>query len=200
MRNNPKRELILRSGSECFARYGYDKTTLDDIGRRAGLNKASLYYYFKNKEDIFIAVVLADTQTFIADLKVKSQAFPDVRKQIRFYLSERIRRYGEVLHLTQRSIENWQPLEAMFDEVYRETKVLELLFLVEMLKIGVANNAFNFTEPTASVAESLFHLSDALKHEVAYTTQHLRPEAAYYSLDRFFHAFKLFVLASVPVL
>lgn len=182
MKNNPKRDLILRAGSECFARYGYDKTTLDDIGRRAGLNKASLYYYFKNKEEIYIAVVLADTQTFIADLKIKSQAFPDVRKQIRFYLSERIRRYGELLHLTRRSVENWQLLETMFDEVYQETKVLEVVFLAEMLKRGVASNAFSFPEPTASVAESLFHLSDALKHEVAYTTQHLRPEAADFSI------------------
>ena len=182
MKNNPKRDLILRAGSECFARYGYDKTTLDDIGRRAGLNKASLYYYFKNKEEIFVAVVLSDTQTFIADLKVKTQAFPDVRKQIRFYLSERIRRYGEVLHLTRLSIENWQPLEAMFDEVYVEIKALEIAFLAEMLKKGVASNAFSFSEPSASVAESLFHLSDALKHEVAYTVQRLRPAEADFSV------------------
>ncbi len=175
MKNNPKRELILLAGSECFARYGYDKTTLDDIGRRAGLNKASLYYYFKNKEEIFIAVVLADTQTFIADLKVKTQAFPDVRRQIRFYLSERIRRYAEVLHLTRLSVENWQPLEIMFDEVHKEIKDVEVTFLTDLLKKGVASNAFKFPEPSASVAESLFHLSDALKHEVAYTAQRLHP-------------------------
>lgn len=175
MKNNPKRELILLAGSECFARYGYDKTTLDDIGRRAGLNKASLYYYFKNKEEIFIAVVLADTQTFIADLKVKTQAFPDVRRQIRFYLSERIRRYAEILHLTRLSVENWQPLEIMFDEVYQQIKAVELAFLADLLKKGVASNAFKFPEPSASVAESLFHLSDALKHEVAYTAQSLHP-------------------------
>lgn len=96
MKNNPKKDLILHAGSECFARYGFDKTTLDDIGRRAGLNKASLYYYFKNKEEIFAAVFLSDAQAFVADLKTKTQAFPDVRRQIRFYLTERIRRAPEV--------------------------------------------------------------------------------------------------------
>lgn len=181
MKNNPKRDLILRAGSECFARYGYDKTTLDDIGRRSGLNKASLYYYFKNKEEIFVAVVLADTQAFIADLKAKTQAFPDVRRQIRFYLSERIRRYGEILHLTRLSVENWQPLEAMFDEVYQEIKGTEVVFLAELLKKGVASNAFSFPEPSASVAESLFLLSDALKHEVAYNAQRLRPSESDFS-------------------
>jgi AcrR family transcriptional regulator len=49
-----KRMKILEAAGECFKRFGYKKTTLDDIGRVVGLNKASLYYYFKNKEEIFI--------------------------------------------------------------------------------------------------------------------------------------------------
>ncbi len=165
MKENPKREEILRAGSECFARFGFDKTTLDDIGHLAGLNKASLYYYFKNKEEIFIAVVLAETQAFIADLKTKALAFPDVRKQLKFFLTERIRRYGEIVHLTRFSVGNLQKLEPMFDHVYEETKAKEVAFITELLKKGIAENAFSFPEPSASVAESLFCLSDALKYE-----------------------------------
>ncbi|MCB0577227.1 MAG: TetR/AcrR family transcriptional regulator, partial [Saprospiraceae bacterium] len=111
MKDNPKHDEILKAGSECFARFGFDKTTLDDIGRLAGLNKASLYYYFKNKEEIFIAVVLEETKTFIADLQHKTQAFPDVRKQVKFYLTERIRRYNEVIHLTKLSVDHLQKVE-----------------------------------------------------------------------------------------
>ncbi|MCB0535626.1 MAG: TetR/AcrR family transcriptional regulator [Lewinellaceae bacterium] len=165
MKDNPKHDEILKAGSECFARFGFDKTTLDDIGRLAGLNKASLYYYFKNKEEIFIAVVLEETKTFIADLQHKTQAFPDVRKQVKFYLTERIRRYNEVIHLTKLSVDHLQKVEPMFDAVYEQTKSREVAFLTELLKKGVADNAFSFSEPSASVAESLFFLSDALKHE-----------------------------------
>jgi len=171
MKENPKREEILRAGSECFARFGFDKTTLDDIGQVAGLNKASLYYYFKNKEDIFIAVVLAETQAFIADLKTRALAFPDVRKQLKSFLAERIRRYGEIIHLTRFSAGAVQKLEPMFERVYEETRAKEVAFLTELLKKGVAENAFSFPEPSASVAESLFYLSDAMKYQA------LRPAA-----------------------
>ena len=58
MDTSPKKQEILKAASECFARFGYEKTTLDDIGKMVGLNKASLYYYYKNKEDIFAEVVL----------------------------------------------------------------------------------------------------------------------------------------------
>lgn len=165
MKDNTKKAEIVKAGSACFARFGFDKTTLDDIGRHAGLNKASLYYYFKNKEEIFNAVVLMETKAFIADLQAKALAFPDVRKQVKFFLTERIRRYGEVMHLTRLSVDNLHKLQSVFDEVYRETKASEVSFLTELLKKGVADNAFSFPEPSASVAESLFWLSDALKFE-----------------------------------
>lgn len=165
MKDNPKRDLILQAGSECFARFGYDKTTLDDIGKRAGLNKASLYYYFKNKEEIFIAVVLAETEAFIADLRLKALSHGESAGQVRFILTERIRRYSEVVHLTRLSVENLQKLEPLFDEVYRETKTSEVTFLSGLLAAGRDSGAFRLPDQPDTVAERLFQLSDALKHD-----------------------------------
>lgn len=45
---------ILESAREYFFRYGYKKTSMDDIAEAAGVAKGSLYNYFKNKEDLFI--------------------------------------------------------------------------------------------------------------------------------------------------
>ena len=156
-----KKEAVLQAASEVFARFGFDKTTLDDIGKRAGLNKASLYYYFKNKEEIFIAVVLSETQAFMDDLQRKTLEISDVKSKIEFFLTERIRRYGEVLHLTRLSVDNLQKLEPMFDEVYRDTKEQETSFLKTLLESG----QFALPAPPELVAERLFQLSDAVKHD-----------------------------------
>ncbi len=64
-----KRHRILQAASEVFARYGYDKTTLEDIGKKCGLNKASLYHYFRNKEDIYVQVIMVETTVFINELQ-----------------------------------------------------------------------------------------------------------------------------------
>jgi AcrR family transcriptional regulator len=165
MKDNPKHTLIMQAAAECFSRFGFDKTTLDDIGRRAGLNKASLYYYFKNKEDIFVAVVAGEMQKHIADMQAKALAFPDVRRQIRHFLTERIRRYAEVIYLTRLSVENMDKLGPMFEAVSQETKTKEIAFLTLLLKKGVADNVFNFPMSSADMAETLFFLSEALKHE-----------------------------------
>ncbi|MEO6037288.1 MAG: TetR/AcrR family transcriptional regulator [Saprospiraceae bacterium] len=165
-KSDEKKESVLRAASEVFARYGFDKTTLEDIGKRAGLNKASLYYYFKNKEDIFIAVVLADTQAFLTDLQAKTLAYPDVRKQVRFFLTERIRRYGEVLHLSQLSVDNLHRLKPVLDELYQETKAGELAFLVSLLRRASSDEVLSIHLPSAVLAEHLFYLSEALKQGV----------------------------------
>ncbi|MBI9098841.1 MAG: TetR/AcrR family transcriptional regulator [Spirochaetaceae bacterium] len=52
-----KRDLILKAAIECFTNYGYSKTTMSDIGRIVGMNKASLYYHFKDKLALYSAVV-----------------------------------------------------------------------------------------------------------------------------------------------
>lgn len=47
------RERIFNAATTLFARYGYRRTTMEDIASEAGLSRTSLYLQFRNKEDIF---------------------------------------------------------------------------------------------------------------------------------------------------
>jgi len=51
------REQIINAAAVVFGRFGYKKTTMDEIGMAAGKGKTAIYYYFKNKEDVFKAVI-----------------------------------------------------------------------------------------------------------------------------------------------
>jgi AcrR family transcriptional regulator len=51
------RERILAAALGEFARYGLGGARVDRIAARAGANKRMLYYYFGNKEDLFLAVL-----------------------------------------------------------------------------------------------------------------------------------------------
>lgn len=60
-RRNPARnqERILKAATEEFARYGLGGARVDHIAARAGANKRMLYYYYGNKEDLFLKVLEA---------------------------------------------------------------------------------------------------------------------------------------------
>lgn len=163
-RKSSKKASILKGASEVFARYGYDKTTLDDIGKRCGLNKASLYYYFKNKEEIFIEVILAETKIFIADLQEKTAAKETVEEKIRHYLIERIKRYEQVLNVTQLSIESLKKVEPLYLNLYQKVKEKEICFIQSILDKGIQTKSISAVN-SYDLAESLFIISDALKHD-----------------------------------
>lgn len=48
---------ILDAALACFAERGFAATRLDDVAKRAGITKGTLYLYFPNKEELFKAVV-----------------------------------------------------------------------------------------------------------------------------------------------
>ena len=50
-------ELILDAALEVFSVYGFRGSTVDQIARKCGLSKPNLLYYFRRKEDIYIAVL-----------------------------------------------------------------------------------------------------------------------------------------------
>jgi AcrR family transcriptional regulator len=58
-RRNPERnkDRILRAATGEFARFGLGGARVDRIAERAGANKRMLYYYYGNKEALFLAVL-----------------------------------------------------------------------------------------------------------------------------------------------
>jgi len=54
---------ILDAAAELIIRYGYDKTSVEEIAREAGISKGAIYLHFKSKEDLFEALVLRETDT-----------------------------------------------------------------------------------------------------------------------------------------
>ena len=58
-KRNPdiSRERILAAATEEFATMGFGDARVDEIARRAGINKRMLYHYFGNKDELFQAVL-----------------------------------------------------------------------------------------------------------------------------------------------
>lgn len=50
------REKIIEAAIESFAQTGFDKTKMEDIAKRLGLSKGTIYLYFNSKEDLFLAI------------------------------------------------------------------------------------------------------------------------------------------------
>ncbi len=66
-----KKNLIAEAAKSLFVKYGYSKTSLDDIAKEAHIGKGTIYYYFESKEDIFFTITENQIQSITQRLKIK---------------------------------------------------------------------------------------------------------------------------------
>lgn len=51
------REKIIMTGIKFFSTLGYENTSMKMIAKETGIKKSSIYYHFKNKEDLFLNTI-----------------------------------------------------------------------------------------------------------------------------------------------
>jgi len=52
-----RKEELTQAALKCTARKGYDRVTLDDVTKEAGLSKGIASYYFKNRDELLISII-----------------------------------------------------------------------------------------------------------------------------------------------
>jgi TetR/AcrR family acrAB operon transcriptional repressor len=67
---------ILEAAAKLMARYGYDKTTMDDIAREAGVSKGALYLVWSSKEELFDALFEHEMKKLLLDLRRRVKEDP----------------------------------------------------------------------------------------------------------------------------
>lgn len=74
-RKDARPEEIITAALEVFTDRGYAATKLEDVARRAGVTKGTIYLYFENKEALFKAIVRETIVPVIAKGEAIAQAF-----------------------------------------------------------------------------------------------------------------------------
>jgi len=69
-------QRILDAASTLILRYGYHKTTIDDIAREAGVGKGTLYLHWKTREALFAALILHEKVAMAEDIKQRIACDP----------------------------------------------------------------------------------------------------------------------------
>ena len=153
---------ILNAARECFARFGYEKTTLDDIGNLVGLNKASLYYYYDSKDALFSEVIARDIEDATQVFRAKIEPLPSCRDKILTYLRERLRymkHLTNVHHVSMETVRKAQPTLAL---LFKDILAQEHAFIEGILLKGIEQGDFTPCD-TKRVAHSIFTVMDAVK-------------------------------------
>jgi AcrR family transcriptional regulator len=70
-------DRILDAAGELMLRWGYNKTTIDDIARYAGVAKGTIYLHWKTREDLFTALMKREYIRLVQDLQQRIANDPE---------------------------------------------------------------------------------------------------------------------------
>jgi AcrR family transcriptional regulator len=158
-----RKEMILRAATDCFAKYGYGKTTLDNVGALVGLNKASLYYYYKSKESLFCDVIFRETEIFLDELHSKISQASTTEEKILKYLDERINYYKKVVNLHNLALDTVRKVEPVFFDVYDKVLVKEAEYLEGLIESGIREKEFKQADAKV-IAQSIIEVSAGVRY------------------------------------
>lgn len=74
-RKDARPQELLAAALDLFVERGFASTRLEDVAKRAGVSKGTLYLYFENKEELFKAVVRENIVHRIGEAEVSIAAF-----------------------------------------------------------------------------------------------------------------------------
>lgn len=85
------RELIIKSATFHFSRYGFHKTTMDEIARYIHKAKGVLYYYFRSKEELFNEVLKQELNSIKVELRKICDSNEDSLTILKKYVLARLK-------------------------------------------------------------------------------------------------------------
>jgi AcrR family transcriptional regulator len=156
------RDLILDAIERLLARYGYKKTTMDDLAREAGIGKGTIYLYFPSKEEVALSSidrVVARVQARLRSLAAADEPAPERLRQM---LAARVLlRFDSVQTYSQGLddlFESLRPAYMARRDRYFDT---EADIFAGVLAVGRRQKAFTFTDVHAT-ARALLLATNAL--------------------------------------
>jgi TetR/AcrR family transcriptional regulator len=140
--NMEKENTILDAAQKRFAHYGLSKTTMIEIATDIGMSKASLYYYFPDKEAIFKAVILREQNEFMAQMQ-KMLIKPKTASQyLMEYTKKRHTYFKEFLNIAKLRSDSMNQVKPIFHELFSDLQANEISLLKTIIKQGVDDQEF----------------------------------------------------------
>jgi AcrR family transcriptional regulator len=148
-----KAEHIIEFAQKRFGLFGADKTSMREIAEDLKLSKASLYYYFPDKESLYHAVVEKEQNEFLDKISKKILNIHEPGQLLREYANTRLSYFRKLLNLSRLRLEDYSDLRPVFRETIRSFKEKEKGIIFRILEKGINKGIFSIENPdqTASL-------------------------------------------------
>ncbi len=151
------KETIIKAAQKTFQRYGFRKTTMDEIAYAARKGKSTLYYYFKSKEEVFEAVVELEASTLFNEINQAIKHPPTAKEKIYIYIFKRMNGFKNLGNLYEAIKDEYLSTIEFIEKIRKKYDADEIAMLKSIIQGGIDDKEFkkmdvNLTAKTLAIA------------------------------------------------
>ena len=126
------RKKIIKTAGQIFSRYGFKKTTMEEIAKALKIGKSSIYYYYQSKEEIFEAVVLNEANILRNELTTAIKAVDSPIGKMKNYVFVRMKSFEKLANyynaIFDKNLDHFEFIEKIREKYDRvEIAILRLI-------------------------------------------------------------------------
>ena len=137
-----KKITIIKAAQELFARFGFVKTTVDEIARAARMGKATLYHYFRSKEDVFKEVIEKESRILNEKVKEAIDKEETPQKKLRAFVLTRMMYLNELANIYSALKDEFLNHYAFIEKTREKDFYHEIKTVKNILNEGIEKNIF----------------------------------------------------------
>ncbi|ASZ12251.1 TetR/AcrR family transcriptional regulator [Chitinophaga pendula] len=158
-----KSEIVAEAG-KLFRHYGLSKTTMEDIANAVGKGKSTLYYYYRNKEDIFDAVIRHEKDIVFRNIQEEVANAGSASEKLEAFAKTRMRELKKMTNLYKVVLREMAVCNELEKNIRQRYAHLEAELLKSILQYGIVTGEFKNIPP--SDMDTLVFLLASAQHGV----------------------------------
>jgi len=144
------KEIIFNNAKRLFGQEGYHATSMSTIAKACGKNKATIYHYYKSKDELYNEILSLYLHDLQANIGRHTLPLPEARDQIKAYITVLIEQDRDILRIINRQfIDGYEHLNSdNLDAFANIQKSFDAIF-----KLGIVNGEFQMMSP-----KTIYHI------------------------------------------
>lgn len=154
LKSKYKRDSIIDAAQRLFGIYGVEKVSMLEIAGELRKSKASIYYYFPDKESLYLAVLEKEQTLFYSEIMEIKSKNSDPEKMLLQYAILRLQYFRRLLNLSRFRLEFYTDINPAIKNKLQDFKKKEIEIVKQIIESGINTGIFSVTE--SETAGSLF--------------------------------------------
>ncbi len=162
-RTSDIRDLILETAGSIFMKFGFKKTTMEDIAKALHRAKSSVYYYFNSKEEIYKNILEKERIEFNDELNKVLEKENRPESKLKIYLTTRLRLLRKRMNYYRALMDKYLENYPFINEIRKKYFSDEIEGITNILREGAKSGIYsinNFRQTATQISIALKYLEE----------------------------------------